>query len=113
MWLGVAILGISASILIAITQEAGAAAGYLALTSLLLTLATPNHTSSTFGRTPEAHMAILRLVAKIAVVASHANGSPGADIEKNTVIMSRSKTMPKRPSILVRSRSLSWPPRSD
>ena len=75
-------------------------------------MATPNHISSTFGRTPEAHMAILRLVAKIAVVASHANGSPGADIEKNTVIMSRSKTMPKRPSVLVRSRSLSWPSRS-
>jgi Ion channel len=40
IWLGVAILGISASILIAITQEAGTAGGYLALTSLLLTLAT-------------------------------------------------------------------------
>ena len=40
IWLGVAILGISASIFIAITQEAGAAGGYLALTSLLLTLAT-------------------------------------------------------------------------
>jgi Ion channel len=41
IWLGVAILGISVSILIvATTQEAGAAGGYLALTSLLLTLAT-------------------------------------------------------------------------
>src|SRR5215210_6410386 len=70
-------------------------------------MATPNHTSSTFGRTLEAHMAILRLVAKTTVAASHANGSFGADIEKNTVTMSRSKTIPKRPSILVRSRSLS------
>jgi voltage-gated potassium channel len=40
IWLGVAILGIGASILIAITQEAGSAGGYLALTSLLLTLVT-------------------------------------------------------------------------
>jgi 4-amino-4-deoxy-L-arabinose transferase-like glycosyltransferase len=40
IWLGVVILGVSVSILIAITQEAGAAGGYLALTSLLLTLAT-------------------------------------------------------------------------
>ena len=40
VWLGVATLGIGASIIIAITQEAGAAGGYLAITSLLLTLAT-------------------------------------------------------------------------
>jgi Ion channel len=40
IWLGVAILGIGASILIAITQEAGSTGGYLALTSLLLTLVT-------------------------------------------------------------------------
>ena len=39
-WLGVAVLGIGASILIAITQEARDASGYLAITSLLLTLAT-------------------------------------------------------------------------
>jgi len=40
VWLGIAILGIGTSIFIAITQEAGAAGGYLASTSLLLTLAT-------------------------------------------------------------------------
>jgi hypothetical protein len=39
-WLGVAVLGIGASVIIAITQETRAAGGYLALTSLLLTLAT-------------------------------------------------------------------------
>ena len=39
-WLGVAVLGIGASIFIAITQETRAAGGYLALTTLLLTLAT-------------------------------------------------------------------------
>ena len=57
-------------------------------------------------------MAILRLVAKTSVVARKANGSSGVDIEKNTAMMSRSKTVPKRPSILVRSRSLSRPSRS-
>ena len=39
-WLAVAILGIGASSIIAITQETRTAGGYLALTSLLLTLAT-------------------------------------------------------------------------
>jgi hypothetical protein len=39
-WLGVVVLGIGVSIFIAITQETRAAGGYLALTSLLLTLAT-------------------------------------------------------------------------
>ena len=39
-WVGFAVLGIGASILIAITQEARDASGYLAITSLLLTLAT-------------------------------------------------------------------------
>jgi len=39
-WLGVAVLGIGASILIAITQEVRPAGGYLAVTNLLLTLAT-------------------------------------------------------------------------
>ncbi len=58
-------------------------------------------------------MAILRLTAKTTAVASHAHGSSGAAIEKNTVMMSRSKTQPKRSRILVRSRSLSRPCRSD
>jgi Ion channel len=40
VWLGVTILGIGASIFIAFTQETRAASGYLALTTLLLTLAT-------------------------------------------------------------------------
>jgi hypothetical protein len=39
-WLGVAALGVGVSIFIAITQEPRAASGYLAITSLLLTLAT-------------------------------------------------------------------------
>jgi Ion channel len=39
-WLGVAVLGVGVSIIIAITQEPRTASGYLALTSLLLTLAT-------------------------------------------------------------------------
>jgi hypothetical protein len=39
-WLGVAVLGVGASIFIAITQETKAASGYLALTTLLLTLVT-------------------------------------------------------------------------
>jgi ion channel len=39
-WVGVAVLGVGASIFIAITQETRAASGYLAITSLLLTLAT-------------------------------------------------------------------------
>jgi hypothetical protein len=39
-WLGVVVLGIGASIFIAFTQETRAAGGYLALTTLLLTLAT-------------------------------------------------------------------------
>src|SRR5215217_1519444 len=73
--------------------------------------ATPNQARSTFGRTPEAHMAMQRLAAKTTVVTSCAHGSSGAAIEKNTAMMSRSKTMPKRPSTLVRSRSLSRPRR--
>jgi hypothetical protein len=52
-------------------------------------------------------MVILRLAARITAVASHAQGSSGADIEKNTVPMSRSKTTPKRSRISVLSRSLS------
>jgi hypothetical protein len=40
LWLGVAVLGVGASIFIAITQEPRAASGYLAITSLLLTLLT-------------------------------------------------------------------------
>jgi hypothetical protein len=43
---------------------------------------------------PEASMAITRLAARVAVVASHAQGSLGADIEKNTVMMSRARTTP-------------------
>ena len=39
-WLAVAVLGIGASIFIAITQETRVASGYLAITSLLLTLST-------------------------------------------------------------------------
>ncbi len=39
-WLGVAVLGVGASIFIALTQEPRAAGGYLAVTSLLLTLVT-------------------------------------------------------------------------
>jgi hypothetical protein len=39
-WVGVAVLGIGASIFISVTQEASEASGYLAITSLLLTLAT-------------------------------------------------------------------------
>ena len=39
-WLGVAVLGVGASIFIAITQEPRTASGYLAITSLLLTLVT-------------------------------------------------------------------------
>jgi hypothetical protein len=53
-------------------------------------------------------MVMLRALAKTTAVASSAHGSSGAEIEKNTVIMSRTKTVPKLPSILVRSRSLSW-----
>jgi voltage-gated potassium channel len=44
-WLGVAVLGVSASIIIATTQEPRTASGYLALTSLLLTLATMSATA--------------------------------------------------------------------
>jgi hypothetical protein len=40
LWLGVAVLSVGASIFIAITQEPRAASGYLAITSLLLTLLT-------------------------------------------------------------------------
>jgi hypothetical protein len=39
-WLGVAVLGVGVSIFIAITQEPRGASGYLAITSLLLTLVT-------------------------------------------------------------------------
>jgi hypothetical protein len=39
-WSGVAVLGVGVSILIALTQETKVAGGYLAITSLLLTLAT-------------------------------------------------------------------------
>jgi hypothetical protein len=39
-WLGVAVLGVGVSVLIALTQETKVAGGYLAITSLLLTLAT-------------------------------------------------------------------------
>ena len=39
-WLGVGVLGVGASIFIAVTHAAGGARGYLALTSLLLTLVT-------------------------------------------------------------------------
>jgi hypothetical protein len=39
-WLGVAVLGVGASIFIAITQEPRTASGHLAITSLLLTLVT-------------------------------------------------------------------------
>jgi hypothetical protein len=39
-WLGIAALGIGAGVFIALTQETRAAGGYLALTTLLLTLAT-------------------------------------------------------------------------
>jgi hypothetical protein len=39
-WLGVAVLGVGASVLIALTQEPGIAGGYLAITSLVLTAAT-------------------------------------------------------------------------
>jgi hypothetical protein len=48
----------------------------------------------------------MRLTAKATVVASHAHGSFGADIEKNTVIMSKANTTLKRSRILDRSRSL-------
>jgi 4-amino-4-deoxy-L-arabinose transferase-like glycosyltransferase len=39
-WFGVAVLGVGVSVLIALTQETRVASGYLAITSLLLTLAT-------------------------------------------------------------------------
>jgi hypothetical protein len=51
-------------------------------------------------------MAITRMAAKTSETANRGHGSAGADIEKNTVMMSRSKTVPKRSRILVRSRSL-------
>jgi len=39
-------------------------------------------------------MATVRLAARVAVVASHAHGSLGAEIEKNTVIMGNTSTTP-------------------
>ncbi len=54
---------------------------------------------------PEANMAVLRLAAKTTVVASQAHGSSGAAIEKNTVTMSKSKTLPNRSQVLMLSRS--------
>ena len=56
-------------------------------------------------------MAILRVVANTILVSSKGHGSSGAAIEKNTAKKSRTKTTPKRFSILVRSRSLRLPPR--
>ena len=63
--------------------------------------ATPNHARTTFGCTPEASMAILRVVANTILVSSKGHGSSGAAIEKNTAKKSRTKTTPKRFSILV------------
>jgi len=39
-------------------------------------------------------MANIRLAARVTVVASHVHGSLGADIEKNNVTMSKTKTTP-------------------
>jgi hypothetical protein len=69
--------------------------------------ATTNHAPTTFGRAPEANIAIPSVTPKTIAVANHAHGSSGAAIEKNTVAMSRSSTLPKRSRILVCSRSLS------
>jgi len=51
------------------------------------TIANPART--TLGYAPEATIATIRLAARVTVVASHAHGSLGADIEKNMVPMSR------------------------
>lgn len=51
------------------------------------TIANPART--TLGYAPEATIATIRLAARVTVVASHAHGSLGADIEKNMVTMSR------------------------
>ena len=59
--------------------------------------------------TPEASMAIARVVASTAVVSRNAHGPSGAAMEKNTATKRSASTLPKRPSILVRSRSLSPP----
>ena len=40
-------------------------------------------------------MATVRLAARVAVVASHAHDAFAADIEKNTVTMSNTRTTPK------------------
>ncbi len=50
-------------------------------------------------------MATMRLAAKATVVANHAHLVLGADIEKNTVIMSNTRTMLKRSRILDHSYS--------
>ena len=60
---------------------------------------------TTFLCAPEASMATMRVAARAAVVASHAYGSLGADIEKNTVIMSNTRTRPNWSRIRDRSRS--------
>jgi hypothetical protein len=67
--------------------------------------ASVNPARMTLGWAPEATMATMRLAAKATVVASHAHGVLGADIEKNTVIMSNTRTMLKRSRILDRSYS--------
>ena len=50
-------------------------------------------------------MASMRVAARVAVVASHAHGSSGADMEKNTVTMSNARTTPKWSLIRDHSRS--------
>ena len=64
---------------------------------------------TTFVCAPEASMATVRLAARVAVVASQAHGSLGADIEKNTVIKSSTRTTPNRSRTRDRSRSSALP----
>ena len=47
----------------------------------------------------------MRVAARVAVVASHAHGSFGADVEKNTVTMSNTRTTPTWSLIRDHSRS--------
>jgi hypothetical protein len=60
---------------------------------------------TTSFRAPDTSMASMRVAARVAVVASHAHGSFGAEMEKNTVTMSNARTTPKWS--LIRDRSCS------
>lgn len=64
-WLGVAVLGVGASIFIAITQEPRAASGYLAITSLLLTLVTTGAIAHRLWR--QAEISVLTVLGAVCI----------------------------------------------